>query len=78
MIAEVINQTIYEGPEVAQQLDTLKGINSGFKRTILEWIESGHTVSITKDKYNTCLKYDFKISSTKPPRLGQLVIQDVF
>lgn len=78
MNLELIDQHIYEGPSSKQPLEELPSIAPSFKRTIFDWIDSGHIVAITKDKFNNCLKYDFKITSGKRPRLGQLVILNVF
>lgn len=75
---EIIEKNIYQSPVCGPYLERLTGISPGFKNTIHQWVIGGNIVEITKDRYDNCLKYDFKINKSEPPRLGQLVIVDVY
>jgi|GEM_PF-2747987 hypothetical protein len=75
---EIIGKNVYEGSSCWDCLQKLSGISSGFKSTIREWIAGGNIVEITKDRYDNCLKYDFKINKGASPKTGQLVLVDVY
>ena len=74
---EIIGKNVFEGSSSWDCLQNLSGISSGFKSTIREWIAGGNIVEITKDRYDNCLKYDFKINKGESPKTGYLVIIDV-
>jgi len=75
---EIIGKNVYEGTDCWDCLQNLSGISSGFKITIREWINGGNIVEITKDRFDNCLKYDFKINKGETPKIGQLVMVDVY
>ncbi|MES2734661.1 MAG: hypothetical protein V4714_23135 [Bacteroidota bacterium] len=75
---EIITQNKYEGVHCWDCLQHLSGISAGFKITIRDWIIGGNIVEITKDKDDNCLKYDFKINKKEYPKIGYLLIIDVY
>ena len=75
---EIIDKNVYEAPACETYLSRLSGISQGFNKTIYDWVSNGNIVEITKDQFDNCLNYQFKMNKTDDPKLGKLVIVDVY